>query len=440
MSTAEIDDPRSEPDTEAIDELFAFIGEKQSKSPKPGHSPRVVSTTRTIHTTAPRVVQPERPSPRSGVKTDWVDWLLRFVLTACFGFGAYNFFTAYAWSPIPENSVAQPVRSVSQPRVVTRDIEDFDVGMRAAGRNPLRNQVETAPEPNAETSRKLILRMKKESGRDLFIKLLRPLIWIESIGAIEGETFFLELPEMGAVGDAHVDGILPCPPIEEGKGNIVTGVFAHEADPETKILSVTFSNGAHLKGVTGNHPFWSVDRNDFVEIGQMKEGDWVKTASGLTKITRLDSRFARPGEMLYNLETHNEHVYQVTTAGILVHNTCTLTAYSDDLGHHVFAKRAFEGIPNYNKRQALAIGNAELKRLGLKHLGSDSLTTTQQRLFRKFAASGRPNTLAEHARIARETLIEHGMDPKNAVLVVRKAMNQLKSWGITAPNHIPWGG
>ncbi len=172
----------------------------------------------------------------------------------------------------------------------------------------------------------------------------------------------------------------------------------------------------------------------------MREGDSVKGIDGVTRITRIESRFARPGEMLYNLETHNEHVFQVTTAGILVHNSCVLTSYSEDLGHHVFAKRAFESVPGYNPRQALAIGNKELKRLGLEHLGPNSITSTQRRLFRELAESGRPNTLAEHARIAHETLIEHGVKPKDAKRVVDQAMKQLNSWGITAPKHIPWGG
>ena len=92
--------------------------------------------------------------------------------------------TAFSWSTLREHPVAQPVRSiVNQQRVVARDIEDFDVGMRAAGRNSLRDQVETAAEPDSETSRKLIIRMKKESARNLFIKLLRSLSWIEAVGA-----------------------------------------------------------------------------------------------------------------------------------------------------------------------------------------------------------------------------------------------------------------
>ena len=108
------------------------------------------------------------------------------------------------------------------------------------------------------------------------------------------------MPELGAVGDACVEAILPCPAILEGKGNVVTGVFAHEADPDTKILSVTFANGAHIKGVTDNHPFFSVDLNEFVDISERHEGETVKVTNGITQITKIETRYARPGEMLYN--------------------------------------------------------------------------------------------------------------------------------------------
>ncbi len=257
------------------------------------------------------------------------------------------FVKPYFDSPNTTHTAFKPVAaSSSQPRVTTRKIGECELGQRALGKNPLRDQVETLPEPDPETSRKVVLRMRKESGHRLNIQLLRSLSWIESVGAIEHESFYLNMEEMGAVGDAYVEAILPCPPIEKGQGNVITGIFAHEADPDTRILSVTCSDGTFLKGVTDNHPFWSVDRNNFVAIGDMKEGDWVKTASGLTQITKLDSRFARSGEMLYNLETHNEHVFQVTLAGILVHNTCELDFVrlkrARQLGNDIDANRVFK--------------------------------------------------------------------------------------------------
>jgi hypothetical protein len=201
-----------------------------------------------------------------------------------------------------------------------------EVGDRAAGRNPLREQVySNAPEPEPGTWRKLVLRMKKASGRELRVNLLRPLAWIEETKAKAGSTFFLNLPEMGAVGDAHVDAIEPCPPIKRGHGNVVTGTFHHEADPDTKILQVEFSDGAILTGVTDNHPFWSEDRQDFVRVGELKKGDRVRVHDGIAAVTSVSCRLARPGEMLCNLEIQNEHVYQVGTTGILVHNSCAQT-------------------------------------------------------------------------------------------------------------------
>ncbi len=127
---------------------------------------------------------------------------------------------------------------------------------------------------------------------------------------------------MGTVGNAFVEAIEPCPTIEPGRGNVVTGTFHHEADPDTRILQVAFSNGVIIEGVTDNHPFWSEDRQTFVPVGELRNGENVRVNGGVAAVTSVTSRFAYPGEMLYNLEVHNEHVYQVTTAGILVHNSC----------------------------------------------------------------------------------------------------------------------
>lgn len=237
-------------------------------------------------------------------------------------------------SPVRTTTVGATVANyVERPRARTTSIQEIRVGMRTMGKNPLREQVAVnGSEPNPETWRHLVLRMTKESGRRLDINLLRELIWIQAVGAVEGGSFFLDLPEMGAVGEAFVISIGPCPEIMPGPGNVVTGTFHHEADPDTRILSVTFANGAYLKGVTDNHPFYSVDKGEFVPVGEMREGESVKVNDGVTRIAKIESRFARPGEMLYNLETHGEHVYQVTSSGILVHNSCVNDVLNESAG------------------------------------------------------------------------------------------------------------
>ncbi len=329
MSTAKTDTQRDSIDAESIDAFFMFADDDAAQ-PTPQPKPVSTMVTKPTRNDAEPIAFQPRPKTYSAYSdttpdepSDWWITAFRCFSVLCFIVGIGMFVKPYFDSPDTTHTAFKPVAaSSSQPRVTTRNIEDCKLGQRALGKNPLRDQVDRLPEPDPETSRKIVLRMRKESGHRLDIQLIRSLSWIESLGAIEHESFYLNMEEMEAVGDAYVVAIDPCPPIEKGKGNVITGIFAHEADPDTRILSVTFSDGTYLKGVTDNHPFWSVDHNNFVAIGDMKEGDWVKAASGLAQITKLDSRFANSGEMLYNLETYNEHVFQVTLAGILVHNNC----------------------------------------------------------------------------------------------------------------------
>jgi Papain fold toxin 2 len=53
-------------------------------------------------------------------------------------------------------------------------------------------------------------------------------------------------------------------------------------------------------------------------MGELHEGEQTQSRDGLLKITR---RVALPDmQPVYNLEVHGEHVYEVTRAGVLVHN------------------------------------------------------------------------------------------------------------------------
>ncbi len=352
MSTTQVERPTAV-DHQALDDIFAAIAERAASSDKTEPVVESIPSEKSKQAPSFRAVQPRPRETPQAISTDWFDVIWRTIMVGCVAAGMYLLLNGFSWSPLRKPRTELPVQCVtvaSPPttRVVVRDIDTFDVGMRAAGKNPLRGQVESAPEPDPQTSRKLVLQMKKESGHRLTVKLLRSLQWMDLVGVKEGGTFFLDLPEMGAVGDAYVDAVLPCPAIDMGPGNVVTGVFAHEADPETKILSVTFANGAYIKGVTDNHPFYSIDRNDFVEVGRMREGETVKVEGGMTRITKIDSRFARPGEMLYNLETHNEHVFRVTTAGVLVHNNCVTGSIRGKTPNKI-ARDILDRQPNWKK-------------------------------------------------------------------------------------------
>jgi hypothetical protein len=162
-----------------------------------------------------------------------------------------------------------------------------------------------------------------------------------------GATVELDLHELGAVGPALVVDVRPFPAIPAGPGQVVTATFKHasanvvdlvlsdcpvnspgtpdnvafRSSPSEYSPSTSAANPSTPEtiGVTGNHPFWSLDRLEFVQVGELAIGERLQTLSGDTKW--VQQKLPRPGpEPVYNLEVHGEHVYYVGTDGVLAHN------------------------------------------------------------------------------------------------------------------------
>ncbi len=66
------------------------------------------------------------------------------------------------------------------------------------------------------------------------------------------------------------------------------------------------------------------------------------------------------------------------------------------------------------------------------------VTKAQRRLFKELAESGRPNTLEEHTRIAKEALKAGGATDDIIELVNKKSLENLAIQGVTKPTRIPW--
>ena len=78
-------------------------------------------------------------------------------------------------------------------------------------------------------------------------------------------------------------------------------------------------------GVTATHPFWSADRQAFVEAGNLLLQERLKGIDG--QEYRLTSIVPRAGpETVYNLEVAIDHVYYVGQNGLLAHNMCAKAA------------------------------------------------------------------------------------------------------------------
>ncbi|WP_165603644.1 polymorphic toxin-type HINT domain-containing protein [Planctopirus hydrillae] len=148
--------------------------------------------------------------------------------------------------------------------------------------------------------------------------LLRPFAWVEDEGAVIGQTIFLNLPEIGIEGPAQVVSI-EIVAVEPGLGRLATGVFRHQSG---SILELKIEGENQPLGTTKSHPFWSVDREDWVSAQDLQPGELLLNDRNqpvrLVSITEHEE----PQEV-YNLEIDGDHCYRVGDLGLLVHNMST---------------------------------------------------------------------------------------------------------------------
>ncbi|PPV11894.1 hypothetical protein AWN73_20265 [Clostridium butyricum] len=109
--------------------------------------------------------------------------------------------------------------------------------------------------------------------------------------------------------------------------------------------------------------------------------------------------------------------------------------YSQVKGHHIHAKAAFKGDINYDLNKGFSISQDFMKNNGLSH---SDMTTKQRQLFKELYESGRPNTLEEHTRIAREALEAGGASKSQIDELITNSLNNLKEQGVINPTRIPW--
>ena len=110
-------------------------------------------------------------------------------------------------------------------------------------------------------------------------------------------------------------------------------------------------------------------------------------------------------------------------------------SYSQVKGHHIHAKAALKGDINYDLNKGFSISQDFMKNNGLSH---SDMTTKQRQLFKELYESGRPNTLEEHTRIAREALEAGGASKSQIDELITNSLNNLKEQGVINPTRIPW--
>jgi len=187
------------------------------------------------------------------------------------------------------------------------------------------DEPETPPDPESIAMTNLALSCPLTSTPT---KLYLAAGWVEGIldaavaptveEQLIGAEVTLDLPEFGAVGVAKIVAVQACPDPEPGTGRLVTGRFQHEA---ANVIDLWIEGEREPIGTTSNHPFWSEDRHAFVEAGDLKPGELLRTIDGAqTRVLHPAPR--GPPETVYNFEVEGVHAYSVGTSGVVVHNGC----------------------------------------------------------------------------------------------------------------------
>ena len=96
----------------------------------------------------------------------------------------------------------------------------------------------------------------------------------------------MEFPELEAPGMAKIKSLEPCPSIAEGTGNVVTARIV--TWQVSDLVELTIEGGDTLTG-TPQHPIWSIERQDWIELGDLEIGEHLWTEHGPVEVqsTRL---------------------------------------------------------------------------------------------------------------------------------------------------------
>lgn len=159
------------------------------------------------------------------------------------------------------------------------------------------------------------------------ISLRRPIEWLREMGAqYVGSVVQLDIPEMGIHGAATVISIRPnqldtrvWKTAEEAGYAVrpITGKFIHNS---SNVYDLYFGEEVKPVGVTGNHRFWSVDRNTWIHAAELMVGEKVKSTEGYEIFKSSVKR--QKAATVYNLEVYRTHNYVVSRNELLVHNNC----------------------------------------------------------------------------------------------------------------------
>jgi hypothetical protein len=144
-------------------------------------------------------------------------------------------------------------------------------------------------------------------------------------------------------------GIEACPPIEQGPGQVVLTTVNH-LNKYVFDLTVADQRGRRETiGVTGFHKIYSKSRQAWVSASELHPGENLVGIDGST-ISVVEAIKRPTTHRVYNMTVETEHVYHVSSFGILVHNNdCRdfAEAFVDQNGGGIVTVRPLPNRPGH---------------------------------------------------------------------------------------------
>jgi hypothetical protein len=217
-------------------------------------------------------------------------------------------------------SSATLIAMLASPTRTQVPIEQVPLGARVPTKNPKPWEYDDSlPEPIQADWAKIAITLNRNDGGIVDAELIRPRSWVKRYGIQAKAALPINIPELEVSGLAFVNSVEACPEIASGDGSVITGRFLTR-EVNTIIRAEILGPNGTIETIEGTpiHPIWSVDRNDWVPLGELEEGEHLQAKDGLATVVSI--ALLQTATAVYNVEVHGEHVYEVGILGILVHN------------------------------------------------------------------------------------------------------------------------
>lgn len=208
-----------------------------------------------------------------------------------------------------------------------------------------------------------IFEIIEANGDIVKVEANRPKTWYKEnyVNAVGDKAHFY-MPEIGINGKATLLCIRPTiinttNSVLNENGMVDRPVITTFKRNAPIVFDCHFSDGAVIS-TTPEHPFFSVDRNAYIAVGELQLGEQVMTA-GEKVVKFIAGKQRAKGEPVYNFEVWREHNYYVSSKEsgefMLVHNSCWKWGkeypYSDGVDlpeNHIFDRHAHNSLHNRN--------------------------------------------------------------------------------------------